>query len=333
MSGTLSVAILRALLRQLEQAGADTAALLSELSLTQEMLDVPEGRLPAVVVFGVFERAPALTGDELFCLKAAERIPFGALEVLDFSIRSSASVGDAIERTARYYALVDDRTEIFVERHRETARLVGKNLSQPPAPRAATEFLFGMVLARGRGLSGRVCPLAEVHFFQGSPADPSGHERFFGVPVSFSQPRDELIFDASWLDAPSVAHDPELVRFFDRYAKEYIDKISGPRTFVDSVKRAVSERLGGADPTLDAIAKSLGLSERTLQRRLAESGAQFKDLVDEVKKGLALEMLASSSIAIAEVGYVLGFSDASTFYRAFKRWTGGTPADYRRRHR
>lgn len=322
MSGTVSVVIARLLLSALERAGVERPRLDVELPAD------PEARLPASVVFRLFEDAPRLAGDELFCLRTADQIPFGALEVLDFSMRCSENLAAALGWASRYYALLDDRTEISLERQGARAHLVGKNLSQPAAPRAATELLFAMTLARGRALCGVACPLEKVCFFQGPPADPSGLERFFGVPVSFSQPRDELVFAASWLELPCKTPDPELVRFFERYASGYVEKLGGPKSFVDSVRRAITERM--ADPTLESVAKQLGTSDRTLQRRLADSGTSFKDLVDDVKCSLARELLTTSKIPIAEIGFVLGFSDTSTFYRAFRRWTGKTPADYRR---
>lgn len=328
MSGTVSVVIVRLLLAALERAGVDRTALASEIP--SDVLASPEGRLPASAVFRLFELAPELTRDDLFCLRTADQIPFGALEVLDFSMRSSENIAGALGWASRYYALLDDRTEISLERHGATAHLIGKNLSLPAAPRAATELLFAMTLSRGRDVCGTPCPLQKVSFFQAPPTSIEGHERFFGAPVAFSQPHDELVFDASWLDVPCKTPDPELVRFFERYASGYLEKLAGPKSFVDSVRRAVTDRLAGADPTLESVAKVLGQGERTLQRRLSESGTTFKDLVDDVKRGLALELLAASAIPIAEVGFVLGFSDTSTFYRAFKRWTGGTPADFRR---
>lgn len=331
MSGTVSVVIVRLLLSALERAGVDRAEL--GLDLPADVLASPDGRLPANVVFRLIEEAPKLAGDELFCLRTADEIPFGALEVLDFSMRSSENLAAAMGWASRYYALLDDRTELSLERHGALAHLIGKNLSQPPAPRAATELLFAMTLARGRSLGGLTCPLHKVCFFQGPPGDPEGHERFFGAPVFFSQPRDELVFDASWLDVPCKTPDPELVRFFERYASGFIEKLAGPKSFVDSVRRAITDRMAGGDPALESVAKTLGTSERTLQRKLADSGTSFKDLVDDVKRSLALELLTTSAIPIAEVGFVLGFSDTSTFYRAFRRWTGRTPADFRRAHR
>lgn len=330
MSGTLSTVVVRALLDALEQAGADRAALLESAGLSAEVLADAEARVDAALAFRLMDRAPELTHNELFCLEAAAAIPLGALEVLDFTIRSSATLREAIERTIRYYPLVDDRTSLMLERHAEAAVLIGKNCSLPAAPRPATELLFGLVLARGKQLTGVSCPLRHVRFLQGPPLDVSGHERFFGVEVSFSQARDELEFDAAWLDAACLAADPALSRFFERYASDFLERLRGPATFVDEVRGTIARELSGMEPTLDSTAASLGMSDRTLQRRLSEASTSYKELLDDVRRSAALSLLKNPGVSIGEVGYLLGFADTSTFYRAFKRWTGGTPAEHRR---
>ena len=329
MSGTLSVLVVRALAAALASAGADPRALLDEVGVPPEALDRPEARLPASVVFRAIERAADLTRDELFCLRAADAIPIGALETLDFAMRSSATIGDALGRAARYYALVDDRTELSAERAGDVARLVGRNRTIPAAPRAATELLFALALARGRQLTGQAWPLHRVAFRAEPPRDVRGHEEFFGVPVHFGQAVDELVFDASFLDAPCLTRDEALAAFFDRHALASIAQLPATATFAHEVRRAIAEALG-TDPGLEATARRLRTSARTLQRRLGEEGTSHKEVLEAVRREMAAKLLADADMSVGEVAYLLGFFDPSTFHRAFKRWTGTTPAEFRR---
>jgi AraC-like DNA-binding protein len=329
VSGSLSVLVLRALKLALEKRGLVGEQLLAELDVSSDLLTKSDARLPAEIIFRAIDRAAELTGDECFCLNAAEAVPLGTIDVLDFAMRSSRTVGEALERATRYYALIDDRTELALEHDGDLARLAGRR-KPAAAPRRATELLFALLLQRGRQLTGREWPLREVCFFRGAPADPSGHERYFGAPVRFGQPRNELVFDASWLSTPCLSHDDALATFFDRHAGSMLDRLSGDPTFLGKVRRAVTEGLAGGEPSLEATARRLSMSERTLQRRLQEGGTSHSELVEDVRRDLALRLLAERKRPIPEIAYLVGFCDTSTFYRAFKRWTGKPPATYRR---
>jgi AraC-like DNA-binding protein len=329
VNGSLSVLVLRALKVALEERGHAGGALLAELNVSSDLLAKGDARLPADMVFRAIERAAELTGDECFCLRAAGAVPLGTIDVLDFAMRSSRTMGEALERATRYYALIDDRTELALEVEGGLARLAGKR--KPAAsPRRATELLFALLLHRGRQLTGRAWPLREVCFFRGPPSDPSGHERFFGVPVRFGRPRNELVFDASWLSVPCLAHDEALATFFDRHAGTMLDRLSNDPSLLARARRAVADGLAGGEPSLESTARRLSLSERTLQRRLHEGGTSHSELVEDVRRDLALRLLAERRTTIPEIAYLVGFCDTSTFYRAFKRWTGKPPATYRR---
>jgi AraC-like DNA-binding protein len=331
LSGTLSTLSVRPVLLALARAGVDargTAAFLADLGLDAGVFEQAEARIPAEVAFRAFERAIELTGDEQLFLRTAEALPMGALQVLDFAVRSSATMGEALARVARYYALLDDNSTLRVEVKGKVARLVGRR-TEPPSPRPATELLFALILARGREFTGRPCPLHEVSFLQGPPRDRSRHEAFFGVPVHFGRARNELVFDASWLEVPCRAFDPELASFLDQQVSKLLERVAPPKSFTDEVRRAIESAIRGSDPLLEATAKRLGMGTRTLQRRLRDLGTSHKDLLEEVRRELAEKLLGESRMPIGEVAYLLGFSDASAFHHAFGRWTRTTPSAYR----
>jgi len=326
--GTLSVLVLRAICVALDRAGVDTRSLLTDLGVAPSLLQQGEARLPAGVVFRALERAPELTGDECFCLRAADAIPLGTMEVLDFAMRSSQTMGEALARIVRYYALIDDASELRIEKDGDVARIAGYRTTRP-SPLRATELLFSLIVNRGKQLTGRPWPLREVCFVRSAPLDARTHERFFGAPVRFAQRRNEIVFEARWLDVPCLTRDPPLALFFDRHASALLRRLPAPAGFLDVVRGAIAESMRGSDPHLQVTAKRLSVSVRTLQRRLEEHGTSHKRLLDEVRRDSATKLLSDRSIGIGEVAYLLGFFDVSTFHRAFKRWTGSTPAEYR----
>jgi AraC-like DNA-binding protein len=328
LSGTISILAIRALHGALARVGADPSLLLAAVGLSTAQLDQSEARVPTAVVYRAFEEVARLTDDECFCLHAAEAMPVGTFEVLDFAMRSSATIGEALARAVRYWALMDDGSLLRVEIGATTSSFVGLG-TVPPSPRPASELVFELLFTRGRQLTGLPWPVRDVSFIQGPPRDRAGHERFFGVPVQFGARRNELVFDSSWLDTPCLTYDPQLSSYFDRHADALLKQLGGARTWLDEVKQSIAVSIRGSDPALESTAKQLATSARTLQRRLADLGTSHTELVEEVRRDLALKLLADRTIAISEVAYLLGFFDTSTFHRAFKRWTGATPAEYR----
>ncbi|MGO8997622.1 MAG: AraC family transcriptional regulator [Polyangiaceae bacterium] len=332
MSGTLSILVVRALHVALARAGVSGDDLLKELGILPSLLDQSDARLPAELVFRAIERAGALTHDEAFSLHAAEAVPLGTIDVLDFAMRSSLTMREALARAARYYALIDDLSELRLEEQGAVARLaVSRQVTT--SPRVATELLFAILFARGRQLTGRPWPLTEVRFRAPAPEEKSdaAHERFFGAPVRFGCFQNEMVFESAWLDTPCVAHDAALATFFDRHADGMLERVSSAPAFLRRVKLAIAESLHGSDPSLDMTAKRLATSARTLQRRLEEASTSHKALVEEVRRDMTFELLDNPKLSIREVGYLVGFRDTSAFYRAFKRWTGSTPKIARRR--
>ena len=328
---TLSMVVVRALCVAMQRAGADVGALLRDVGLPADRVADPDARVPGDVVFRIFEEGPRRTGDPLFALHAPALIPAGAAEVLEFAGRSSRTLGEMLARIARYYALLDDRTEMKLETSGGAARVVVRATTSPPAPRTATELLFAYLFERGRALTGADVPLRAVHFLAAGPVDASPYEAFFHAPVRFSQPANEMLFDPAALDAPILTADAALVSFLDRQAEIMLAKLRPTDdSLLERVRRLVVETLQDGELPVEAAAKRLAVSPRTLQRRLGEAGTSYAGVTESVRRELAAQYLANPRLAMAEIAYLLGFSQTSAFHRAFKRWTGSTPAEHRR---
>lgn len=328
----MSVAVLRALLAALAAAGVDADALVKSLGVAYETLLEPESRVPTELAFRVFADAPRLTGDPYFGLHAGAGAPLGTFEVLDHATRTSRTIGEALSRTVRFYALLIERIELRLVVDAGRARITHR--APPPIvpPRAAVEMLFAIIIARGEVLTGARWPLERAAFVHEAPADTSELTRFFRAPLAFGQPEDALEFDARWLDQPLLTADPGVADALDRFASTLLPKDQGDRgsrDVPDGVRRAIAETLEGTAPSLDATARRLGQSGRTLQRKLAAAGTTYQLLVEEVRRDLAARYLADPRVTVQEVGYLLGFSDPTAFTRAFRRWEGQSPSEHR----
>jgi AraC-like DNA-binding protein len=173
----------------------------------------------------------------------------------------------------------------------------------------------------------------EVHFRHRAPKDSTAQRRFFGAPVHYGQTDDALLFATTDLRAPMKAADPELLPILVRHADECLKKLPRSDDFRDGVRRVVIAELGSGDVTIERVADRLGMSARSVQRRLQEDGPSFKDLVAETRLALSRRYLGDPSLTLTEAAYLLGYSDLSAFSRAFRRWTGTSAIEFRRRAR
>ncbi|HYY42110.1 MAG TPA: helix-turn-helix domain-containing protein, partial [Pyrinomonadaceae bacterium] len=168
-----------------------------------------------------------------------------------------------------------------------------------------------------------------VSFQHPQPADTTEHRRIFRAPVHFDQPRNELVLDRALLALPLARADAGLCALLDRHAQELLARLPQRDDTTAQVRRLLSDALSGGDPNIAAVARQLGLSARTLQRKLRAEGTSYQDLLDLMRRDLARRYLQERDMAVCEVAYLLGFSGPSAFHRAFRRWTGVTPKEFR----
>ena len=170
--------------------------------------------------------------------------------------------------------------------------------------------------------------LLEVHFRHTGPADVSEHERLFGIRPHFGTENNGLRIASSQLDRRSVHANEEIARAHQAFADEYLSSLDAAATTRRLRELLVSVVEKGPLDLQDA-ARQLHISSRTLQRRLADEDTSYREVVDELRRDIAFDQLRRTDAPIQEVAYLTGFSALSPFYRAFRRWTGGTPAEYR----
>ena len=318
-------------LRYASSRGVDAERVARSHGLDPAQLADPFGRVPHAAIVGLWQDLPTLTGDPACGLHAAEAGHAQAFDALDYTLRHCATAGDALDRVQRYQRLLHDRGVIRIDVEDEFARYAQSWHADPPAPRQFVEFVFAMWAFRMRRSSARPFPLIEVAFAHPAPADTDEHRRVFAAPLRFAAPENAITFDATLLDAPLVAADPTLVAVIDRQVEALLAKLPPRDDFLAGLRRELADELTQGALDLERVARRMHTSTRTLQRRLHEAGITFQAYADEVRRDLTLERLTAPGATITEVAFLAGFSDVSAFHRAFRRWTGSTPAEYRRR--
>jgi len=197
--------------------------------------------------------------------------------------------------------------------------------------RSYTEYSVAAIVLHTRMATNQRYPLIRVEFSHPQPADVSAHARIFECPVVFGADAIRMILTREVWDTARAGDNPDLFAVLNAHARMLMDQLPPPDDIVGRVREAIDAELRGGDPKLESIARHLAMSPRTLQRRLKDRGIVFNDLLDAMRYRVARTYLAQGDIAGTEVAYLLGFAEHSSFNRAFKRWAGVTPTEYRRR--
>ncbi len=330
MAASVLAVASRALLETCRRMGLDADRLASRAGLTPEMLADPDARIPADLADGLWREALTASGDRWLALHAAEHVPFGAFRVLDFLAASGTRLGDGLSRVCAYFRLVDPRGLLSVEEEEDRARLCFDTVAGGAPAEPAQQFTFALFLLRARAMIDEPFRPLEVCFTFPSPSDPGELSRVFGVIPTFDCARAALVFPRRIFDLPPPSRNPGLFSVLDEHARALLERVPLDEALVTRVRLAIAAGLNGEAPTLARLARQLGLSPRSLQRKLESDGTSFVALLDEVRHERADLMLRSPDVAVSEVSWVLGFSEQSAFTRAFKRWTGRSPQEFRR---
>jgi AraC-like DNA-binding protein len=326
---TVSVRFVRLLTLALEARGVDVAAFLATLRVDRATLDDPDARLSMRVDDALWAEAPRLTGDDAIGLHLGEHLPPSAFDIISYTMRSSPTLGGAFERLARYIRLLHDVAELGLHVDRPSARLTFR-LAPEGTPRQQAEFTLAVFVQFCRQATKTDLVPQAVEFSHPAPADVSEHERIFRAPLSFGRPTSALLLPPEALDLPLAQADAALLSLLERQIQERVARLPQGESVVDRARRLLAGELSGGLPNVETVARQMRMSPRTLHRRLREGGTSFRALLDGLRHDLAARYLAEEQMPIAEAAFLLGFSEASAFHRSFKRWTGQTPAEYRR---
>jgi AraC-like DNA-binding protein len=319
---------MRALIEATVAGGVDREALLAAAEIDPASLEEVDAHVPLQQLARLWFEAAKLSGDPDFGLNAGQRLPTGSFGVLEYAVFSSPNLGEAFDRVCRYNSILLFGSELQFEIHEKVARFSHSFPSGLELPRHAQEFVLACVIVFGRRACGLNWTPTVVQFTHERPEDISAHEALFGCPIEFGSPMTYIEFDRALLARPLVKADAELLYVLDRHVETLL-KARPAASLADQVRDVIVKNLPGQAPSLDAVAHELNVNARTLQRRLKDEGSNHHGILEAVRRQLASNYLSDRSIALGEVAFLLGFSDPSAFHRAFRRWMGMTPAQFR----
>ncbi|MBL0937774.1 MAG: AraC family transcriptional regulator [Gemmatimonadaceae bacterium] len=329
IEGTVLAAVVADVIEAAVALGASHQALLEASGLTAAQLSDPDARVPVAADVAVWRALQ----DRPMGLAIGERLGATSLGAVGYAMQHGRTVREALEWLHRFRAVLHPGLVPTTEVRSTAAgdRLVfSKVMAGPFAQLREPVFAFASGMrALMRGLTGEAVTVRSVTYPLPRPANAAEHEQWFTCPVAWGGAVFEMAFDASWLDWPLPKQDARLSGYLTQQAQRLLDNIADNDSVTAQVRRDVAMALADGEPRQDGVAKRLGMSARTLQRRLSTESTTFAMIVDDVRRERAELLLNEGRLTASEVAFLLGFSEPAPFFRAFRRWTGGTVQSWR----
>ncbi len=325
----VSTRVVRPIAAGLLMHGVDVESALAEVGLEPATVADLDARVPHKAAIDLWLLAAERTGVPTFGLRVVEAMDLSQFDVQMYAFLSSDNLGEGLERILRYNRLNHDAAQLTVSRTETHATYRHQLPGGHVLPTVAAQFVVGVLVRAAQAGTGGRTPIAEVRFQHAAPDDTEDYDRVLQAPVVFEAAYNEVVFPLEALAVPHVKADPGLAAVLDRHGQASLDALPRVDSLGDRVRSLLMKELQGGNPSADTVAEQLRMSARTLARRLADEGTSHKAILDELRADLARRYLADRALAISEVAFLLGFSEPSAFHRAFKRWTGQTPTQFR----
>ena len=322
-----------AIQRALQGYGIEAVPLMLEAGIDPRVIRDPELRVAVVNMWKLWRLCVERTGDDSFGLQVAANLYPTHLNALIFALQASSTLREALDRLQRYVRVVTTIAAIeVVESPVGVALILGSDSSgSAQRPFFPVDAFMGVLFRTFRELLGASAAegLLEVRLCRPVPHRLEAFEQFFGVPVYFGAEANVMLMASGVLDRELPAANAMIAGMNEQLLRDYLGRMRHEQVSLQVRKEIIallsSDKLG-----LEHIAERLNMSGRNLHRKLAEECTSFKELQDEIRQDLALRYLGMSGMSLNEIAFNLGFIDQSSFNRAFKRWTGGSPGQYRR---
>ena len=308
----------------------DAEALLIQVGLAPSLLQVPQARVSAKH-YGELWRLVALTLDDEFFGQDSRRMKAGSFAMLVHSVIGCRTLGQALERSLRFYGLILDDTSASLTRQGADAVIVLHERDTTAAPRIfGQEVLLMLVHGVACWLVGRRIPMLRAQFRYAEPAHGAEYRLMYTTDLSFGAPHTSFAFAAEHLDLPVIQDETSAKDFLRTAPESILVKYKNGSSLRARIRRRLRQMLPGDVPDFETLAAELNMTTATMRRRLHEEGASYQEIKDQLRRDLAIGYLSHSERSVMDIALKLGFSERSAFHRAFRKWTGASPGEFRR---
>lgn len=315
-------------IRTVSAAGVDPKPLIEEVGIDPMLLADPEARVPIKKMERFWGLAAKATNDPAFGLRVPQYLANASLYALDTLIDAAPNLDAGAKYLQKYLDVLSTGVDVQLQ-------LVGSNQLEitvdtflnhiPEAVDATVAAVVNGMLAR----MGTRLTIEAIDMARPRPDDASEYERILGAVIRFDCERSRIVCTTKDdVRAPSPHANPPLEAALQKTLSDYLDRLGGSPLIIQ-VRQEIMRLMSSQEPTLDMVASKLNVSGRTLQRRLINEGTGYRELMDEVRKDMAEQLVVNSQLSFTEIAFRLGFRDASNFSRVFRRWFAMSPSDYR----
>lgn len=308
----------------------NTQEVLARCNITEEVLNDKDLRTPNEAQAHFWLVLEEVSGDHNIGLALGEKMPVFKGQVIEYLFLSSPTFGAGWQRAGKYQRLISDAAKTQLDVDGDTARIsVSLTDSASELNRHLNEcLLFGTLKFCQYVTDGHFKP-KKIAFTHPRPQDCSLHESLLACPIEFSAVNNYIYFDAELLERPSSHAEPELLVLHEQLASKKIAKLE-LQDIVSQIRNVIAQQLESGAVTLESVATEMGIKPRMLRAKLADIDYNFNQIMADFRCELSKKLLANTVESIDQIVYLTGFSEPSTFYRAFKRWMNMTPIEYRR---
>jgi AraC-like DNA-binding protein len=311
--------------KALELEGLDLAALFTEASLNLAALDDPDARFASDSVSLLWRLAVARSGNPTLGLARSQIVSPATFDVVAYTMMSAPNLLNVLERLVRYVSIVNDAARMTADEDPEGVRLVLRiSVSQQSVPWQRYVFDLMTFLSFCRWLTIRDLRPIAMELALPPTAEIEPYRDAFRCPLRFDAPANALLWSRSDLSLPMPTAHRLLDEMHQRIAEEYLQRVTSSST-KHRVRAILVRHISDGEPSRAKVAKAIGMSERTLHRRLGAEGTSFQDVLDDTRRELAEQYLSRGDLSLADTTYLLGFNDQSSFFRAYRRWFGTSP--------
>jgi len=328
--GSIAICFVAAALQGVRARRLDADGLLRQVGLSPALLLSPQARVSAKH-YGALWRLVALTLDDEFFGQDSRRMKSGSFAMICHAVLNCKTLRQAIDRSLRFYALILDDICGKLNLSGAEASITLHEDSTAPHRVFAHEVLLMLLHGVACWLVGRRIPIKRAQFSYEEPPHSAEYRLMYSTTISFRAPHTAIVFDAAYLALPIIQNERTVKEFLRNAPENILLKYKNGSSLGARIRRRLRQSLPGDLPEFEALAEEMSMTPATLRRRLHEEGTFYQSIKDELRRDLAIGYLSHSKRSAMDIGLELGFSERSAFHRAFKKWTGASPGEFRRR--